>query len=117
MKDWAATGKNWRCAECLTPLRYLDLWQDASDGQVYCQDCWLLDVGADLEPFREIAAPPLVCDECAVPMPSSITQTTAHHWEAGPQLCESCRVPPSDHEVEEAVKGFLRVLEETSEDG
>lgn len=64
--------------------------------------------------------PAIVCDECAVPMLSSITKSTTGQWTGtglnSPQLCESCSEPLSEGEVDEALSGLLQLLEDTHEE-
>lgn len=115
MRNWLDAGKIWRCSHCLDLLDYLELRQDSVTGDVFCQECWF-----GIPELAHPAVPTLVCDECGIPMRSTILESNPSGWHGTgfvAQLCEGCQEPLTDEELEEYVASLVQLLEDTDEDG
>lgn len=114
MRDWTGVGKRWRCAQCVIPLDYLELWQDSVSGDVFCMECWMT-MGSNMIPVVE----PIICDECGTPVKPTSADKYGRWSGQGEWIvtCEPCAEPLTEDEYNQAVAQLVELMEKTGEDG
>lgn len=116
MRNWLEAGAKWRCAHCVEPLTFAEIWQDAQSGDTFCAVCWI-----SLTPHLQPVLPPVLCEECgAAVKPGRNQRALSSYWNGvgdWPTLCEFCAEPVSEDEEQDVIERFLKLLEDTHEEG